>query len=52
MIRKTERFFIKRINRNTTRSYDTQHIKRTTYWLFFIFPIFIKDEVIKGDYER
>lgn len=52
MIRKTERFFIKRINKSTSFGFDTQYMKRTTYWLFFIIPIFTKDEFIKGDYEK
>ena len=56
MIRKTEKHYTKRIRKykGVNRTYDeygTQYIKKTTYWLLFIIPIFIKNEVVKGDYE-
>ena len=56
MIRKTERYFKKRVTRYKSalkkfNEYGQQNIKRTTYWLFWIVPIFIKDEVQSGDYE-
>ena len=55
MIRKTEKYYTKRIRKykGVNRTYDeygTQYIKKTTYWLLFIIPIFIKNEVVKGDY--
>lgn len=52
MIRKTERYFTKRINKKNSLVHDAQYIKRTSYWFLFIIPIFTKDEIIKGDYER
>jgi hypothetical protein len=52
MVRKTEKWFIKKVNKIGKQYYGSQNVKRTTYWLFWIIPIFSKDEVIKGDYER
>lgn len=56
MIKKTEKYYIKRIRtyKGSTRKFDkygTQNIKITKYWLFFIIPIFVKQEVLRGDYE-
>jgi hypothetical protein len=56
MLRKTEKYFKKRINERhrgkTYYMYDLQYIKRTTYWLLWIIPIFSKEEVQKGEYEN
>jgi hypothetical protein len=51
MLRKTEKYYVKRINKICDSFYGSQQRKRTTWWLFFIIPIFIKDELIRGDYE-
>lgn len=52
MIRKTESHFRKSIRKNEVfDKYGYQYIKRTTYWLFWIFPIYSSDEVVSGDYE-
>lgn len=58
MIRKTERYYIKRVvthkamTKRSFNEYGRQQRKRTTYWLFYIIPIFISDEVVGGDYEN
>lgn len=51
MFKKTERFYIKRINKMGNHYYGRQKHKRTTYWFLFILPVFITDEVIEGDCE-
>lgn len=52
MFRKTERFFKKKVlTYKSLKEYGTQNIKRTTYWLFWVIPVFTKDEVVSGDYE-
>ncbi|AMQ66540.1 DNA/RNA helicase-like protein [Bacillus phage Shbh1] len=51
MVRVTERYYIKKINKLLGKYYGKQQRKRTTYWLFWILPIFSKDEVVSGDYE-
>ncbi|ADZ20274.1 hypothetical protein BJV85_002773 [Clostridium acetobutylicum] len=50
IIRKKERYFIRHINKRVSYA-DRQKIKRTTYYLFWVIPIFIKDEIVGGDYE-
>jgi len=52
MIRKTERVFVKKINKIGDSYLGRQGIRRTTYWLLWIIPIFTKDEVVTGDLER
>lgn len=49
MIIKREKFYIKRIN---GIMYDMQKRKRTSFWLFGIIPLYIKEEVLSGNYER
>lgn len=51
MIRKTEKYYTKRVNKIGDSYYGQQCRKRTIYWFLFIIPIFVKDEVIRGDYE-
>ena len=56
MIRKTEKYYKKKIITYKSKikefnEYGKQNIKRTTCWLFFIIPIFIKEEVLNGEYE-
>jgi hypothetical protein len=54
MIVKREKYFIKYFKKYSTDTFSTgsQQCKRTSYWLFGFIPLFIKTEVIKGDYER
>lgn len=51
MFRKTEKYFTKLVNKIGKKYYGSQKIKRTTYWFLFI-PVFCKDEIISGDYEK
>lgn len=56
MIRKTEKYYTKRVCTNKSsikgfNNYGSQSIKKTTYWLFWIVPIFSKREIIGGSYE-
>ena len=51
MIVKREKLFIKRINKISKTIYDIQKIKRTSFLLLGIFPLYIKDEIISGNYE-
>jgi hypothetical protein len=51
MFKKTEKWFIKKINKINNSTFDKQQIRKTTYWLLFI-PMYIKYEVVSGDYER
>lgn len=52
MIVKKERYYIKKINRKSYfQSFDTQKIKQTSFWLLGIIPLYIKNEVIEGQYE-
>ncbi len=56
MVRKTEKYYIKKIKTYKSKyrkfnSYGEQKVKRTTYWLFLVIPIFIKEEVLKGEFE-
>jgi hypothetical protein len=50
MIVKREKYYIKYINK-TKYSVGKQQRKRTSFWLLGIIPLYIKDEVINGDYE-
>jgi hypothetical protein len=52
MIIKREKYFTKKINRIGDFCYDTQYIKQTSFWLFGIIPLYIKNEVQKGRYEN
>lgn len=55
MIRQTEKWFIRKINkvnRGSFTDYEKQYVRRTTFWLLWIIPIFTKDEVVKGQYEN
>lgn len=52
MMVRTEKYYIKKINRLNDFNYSTQKRKRTTYLLLGIIPIFISDELIEGSYER
>lgn len=52
MLVKREKYFIKRINKINKTFYGEQKIKRTSYWLVGIIPLYIKNEVINGDWER
>lgn len=47
MVVKREKLYIKRINGNM----QMQKRKKTSFWLFGIIPLYIKDEVLSGDYE-
>lgn len=49
MIVKREKYYVKRINGSL---YDRQRRKKTSFWLFGIIPLYIKTEVLSGDYER
>ncbi len=51
MIVKREKYYVKRINRIGAYS-ESQNRKRTSFWLFGIIPLYIKDEVLSGAYER
>lgn len=48
MIVKREKYYVKRINGNP---YDGQRRKKTSFWLFGVIPLYVKDEVLSGDYE-
>ena len=55
MIIKREKYFKKWVRIN---NYDKlwekkgiQYRKRTSFWLFGIIPIYIRNEVVKGDYQ-
>lgn len=50
MIVKREKYYTKRFGKIGTY-YKKQQRKRTSFWLFGIIPLYIKDEVISGDYE-
>lgn len=52
MIIKKEKYYLKIINRRGRYIYDTQRVKRTSYLLLGILPLYIKHEVISGSYER
>jgi hypothetical protein len=52
MIRKTEKYYRKEINKIGKNYYGSQSIKRTTYWFLWIIPVFVKNEIISGDYEQ
>lgn len=56
MIRKTEKYYIKKVKTHKSKfkdlnRYGEQNIKRTTYWLVGFIPVFTTEEVVKGDYE-
>ena len=52
MLVKRERFYIKKVKQS---GYYTkvgeQYIEQTSFWLFGIIPLYIKNEVQKGNYE-
>jgi hypothetical protein len=55
MIVKREKYYKKWVRKN---DYDRfwvkkgrQYMKRTSFWLFGIIPIYISNEVISGDYQ-
>lgn len=51
MFRKTERLIEKRVSSDRYSLYTRrQKIKIITYW-FLIFPIYVKREILSGDYE-
>lgn len=54
MLVKKEKYYLKKINRQGKyrTSYDTQKMKKTTYLLFGVIPIFVNYEVVGGEYER
>lgn len=54
MIVKREKYFIRYFKKYSWDDLRTvsQNCKRTSYWLLGVIPIFIKTEIIKGDYER
>lgn len=54
MIVKREKYFIRYFKKYISDKFNTasQECKRTSYWLFGIIPVFIKTEILKGDYER
>lgn len=51
MIVKREKYYTKRFGKIGNTYYKQQQRKRTSFWLFGIVPLYIKDEVISGDYE-
>lgn len=53
MIVKREKYFVKRWKSGSYMSFrdKSQRCKRTSYWLVGIIPVFIKTEVIDGDYQ-
>ena len=52
MIVKREKYYIKKINKIGNTYYGSQKIKRTSFWLLGIIPLYIKNEVVSGDYEK
>lgn len=51
MLIKREKYYKKKINKSGTWYYELQRRKRTSFWLFGIIPLYIKDEYISGDFE-
>lgn len=53
MFVKREKYFVKRWKSASYMDFrdKSQRCKRTSYWLFGIIPVFIKTEVIGGDYQ-
>lgn len=56
MIRKTEKYYKKRVRtfkgwNRSLNTYGYNYMKKTTYWLFYIVPIFVTNEVQKGVYQ-
>lgn len=53
MIIKREKYYIKHFKKDSYSKYKDgkQYLKRTSYWLFGIIPLYIKIEVQSGDYE-
>lgn len=54
MIKKTERYYTRRFRtyRGSSRKFDeykVHELKKTTYWIFCIIPIFIKEELLHGN---
>ena len=49
MIVKREKYYTKSWKR--AYGYNSQKCKRTSYFLFGFIPVYIKNEVIGGDYE-
>ena len=51
MIVKREKYYVKYLGKYAYKM-SKQFIKRTSYWLFGIIPLYIKNEVQDGEYER
>lgn len=52
MLIKRERYYIKRVKKDGyITKVGKQNVKQTSFWLFGIIPLYIKNEIINGDYE-
>ena len=52
MIVKREKCFIKKVNKIGRKYFGKQKIKRTSFWLLGVIPLYIRNEIIGGDWEN
>ena len=52
MIVKREKYFIKKVNKIGRKYFGQQKIKRTSFWLLGVIPLYIRNEIIGGDWEN
>lgn len=52
MLVKRERYYIKRVKKDGyITKVGKQNVKQTSFWLFGVIPLYVKNEIINGDYE-
>lgn len=52
MLVKREKYYIRRINKIGNTYYGRQKIRRTSFWLLGTIPLYVKNEVLSGDFEN